>query len=98
MLTPDQVAALLDMALDLGLLRPPVRHPDIEVRVLRREPLVAVLPQTIRSPPGLPCAWRRSVTSRSSPGSAWLNQDQNSFHADPSVQASHVSAIRPSRM
>jgi DNA-binding transcriptional LysR family regulator len=46
MLSPDQVTALLEKTLDLGFLRPPVRHPDIEVRVLRREPLVAVLPQT----------------------------------------------------
>jgi DNA-binding transcriptional LysR family regulator len=46
MLTPDQVTGLLEKTLDLGFLRPPVRHPDIEVRVLRREPLVAVLPQT----------------------------------------------------
>lgn len=46
MLTPDQVAALLDRSLDLGFLRPPVRHTDVEVRVLRREPLIAVLPET----------------------------------------------------
>lgn len=45
MLTPDQVAALLDRTLDVGFLRPPVRNPDIEVRVLRREPLIAVLPE-----------------------------------------------------
>ncbi len=45
MLTPDQVTALLEKTLDLGFLRPPVRHSDIEVRVVRREPLVAVLPQ-----------------------------------------------------
>ena len=44
LLTPDQVAGLLDKTLDLGFLRPPVRHPDIELRVLRREPLMAVLP------------------------------------------------------
>lgn len=43
MLTPDQVTALLDGTLDLGFLRPPVRSPDIDVRVLRREPLIAVL-------------------------------------------------------
>lgn len=46
MLTPDQVDALLRRSLDLGFLRPPARHPDIEVRVLRREPLIAVLPDT----------------------------------------------------
>jgi DNA-binding transcriptional LysR family regulator len=44
MLTPDQVAGLLDHSLDIGFLRPPVRNPDLEVRVLRREPLIAVLP------------------------------------------------------
>jgi DNA-binding transcriptional LysR family regulator len=44
MLTPAQVSGLLDKSLDLGFLRPPVRHPDIEVEVLRREALVAVLP------------------------------------------------------
>lgn len=44
MLTPKQVAALLDRSLDVGLLRPPVRNRDLDVRVLRREPLIAVLP------------------------------------------------------
>ena len=44
MLTPSQVSGLLDKSLDLGFLRPPVRHPDIEVRVVRREPLIAALP------------------------------------------------------
>jgi DNA-binding transcriptional LysR family regulator len=46
MLTPDQVAALLEGSLDLAFLRPPVRNPDVDVRVLRREPLIAVLPET----------------------------------------------------
>jgi DNA-binding transcriptional LysR family regulator len=46
MLAPDQVEALVDRTLDLGFLRPPVRHPDIELRVLRREPLIAALPST----------------------------------------------------
>ncbi|MEO9137834.1 MAG: LysR family transcriptional regulator [Jatrophihabitans sp.] len=46
MLTPDQVTALLDGALDLGFLRPPVHSPEIDVRVLRREPLIAVLPES----------------------------------------------------
>jgi DNA-binding transcriptional LysR family regulator len=45
MLTPDQVAGLLDRTLDLGFLRPPVRARDLDVRILRREPLIAVLPQ-----------------------------------------------------
>ncbi|WP_375479323.1 LysR family transcriptional regulator [uncultured Jatrophihabitans sp.] len=45
MLTPDQVSALLDGTLDLAFLRPPVRSADIDVRVLRREPLIAVLPE-----------------------------------------------------
>lgn len=44
MLTPDQVAALHERTLDIGLLRPPVRDPGLEVTVLRREPFVAVLP------------------------------------------------------
>ena len=45
MLTPAQVASLLDGTLDLGLLRPPVRERALAVEVVRREPLVAVLPQ-----------------------------------------------------
>jgi DNA-binding transcriptional LysR family regulator len=44
LLTPAQVAGLLDGTLDLGLLRPPVREPELSVELLRREPLVAVLP------------------------------------------------------
>lgn len=46
MLTPHQVDALLDRSLDIGFLRPPVRHRDIEMRTLRREPLIAVLAET----------------------------------------------------
>jgi DNA-binding transcriptional LysR family regulator len=45
MLTPRQEAGLADGTLDLGFLRPPVRDPDLEVRVLRREPLIALLPE-----------------------------------------------------
>lgn len=45
MLTPDQVTALTDGSLDLGLLRPPVRSTAVDVYVLRREPLIAVLPE-----------------------------------------------------
>ena len=45
MLTPDQIAGLLGKTLDIGFLRPPVRNPDIDVRVLRREPLIAALPE-----------------------------------------------------
>jgi len=44
MLTPRQVVALEDGTLDLALLRPPVRSSAIDVRILRREPLIAVLP------------------------------------------------------
>jgi DNA-binding transcriptional LysR family regulator len=48
MLTPAQVSGLLDGTLDLGLLRPPVRDHSLEVEILRREPLVAVLPKAHR--------------------------------------------------
>ena len=46
MLTPDQVAALHAGMLDLAFLRPPVRDPDLKLKVLRREPLVVVLPES----------------------------------------------------
>ena len=45
LLTPAQVAGLLDGKLDIGLLRPPIGDADLEVRTLRREPLVAALPE-----------------------------------------------------
>jgi DNA-binding transcriptional LysR family regulator len=48
LLTPAQVAGLLDGSLDLGLLRPPVRERELEVEILWREPLVAVLPAAHR--------------------------------------------------
>jgi DNA-binding transcriptional LysR family regulator len=48
LLTPAQVARLLDGTLDLGLLRPPVRERELAVEVVRREALVAVLPQAHR--------------------------------------------------
>jgi DNA-binding transcriptional LysR family regulator len=55
MLTPDQIGGLLDKTLDIGFLRPPVRNPEIDVRVLRREPLIAALSE------GHPLARQRSV-------------------------------------
>jgi DNA-binding transcriptional LysR family regulator len=45
MLTPAQVGGLKEGALDLGLLRPPVRDRDLSVEVVVREPLMAVLPE-----------------------------------------------------
>jgi DNA-binding transcriptional LysR family regulator len=44
LLTPAQVAGLHDHTLDIAFLRPPVRDPGLDVRLLRREPLIAVLP------------------------------------------------------
>ena len=46
LLTPAQVARLLDGTLDLGLLRPPVHERELSTEVLHSEPLVAVLPET----------------------------------------------------
>jgi DNA-binding transcriptional LysR family regulator len=46
MLTPDQVSGLHAGVLDLAFLRPPVRDPDLKLKVLRREPLVVVLPES----------------------------------------------------
>ncbi|MDQ1105677.1 LysR substrate-binding domain-containing protein [Nocardioides zeae] len=43
-LTPGQVARLHDGSLDVGVLRPPVEDDALDVHLLRREPLVAVLP------------------------------------------------------
>ena len=45
LLTPAQVARLLDGTLDVGLLRPPIRERDLCIEVLRSEPLIAVLPE-----------------------------------------------------
>ncbi|WUJ56481.1 LysR family transcriptional regulator [Kribbella sp. NBC_00382] len=44
MLTPAQVAALLDGTVSVGLLRPPVTAEGLVVEVLRDEPLVVLLP------------------------------------------------------
>ena len=48
LLTPAQVAGLLDGRIDVGVLRPPVGDADLSVRSLRHEPLIAVLPETHR--------------------------------------------------
>ena len=48
LLTPAQVARLIDGTLDLGLLRPPVRERELNTEVLRSEPLIAVLPESHR--------------------------------------------------
>jgi DNA-binding transcriptional LysR family regulator len=45
LLTPAQVASLLDGTLDLGLLRPPVRQRELAFEVIRWEPLIAAIPQ-----------------------------------------------------
>ena len=46
LLSPPLVAGLADRTFDLALLRPdPLGHPDLDVRVLRSERLVAVLPE-----------------------------------------------------
>ncbi|WP_404386417.1 LysR substrate-binding domain-containing protein [Knoellia locipacati] len=44
LLTPAQEEGLRDGTLDICILRPPVRDPGLRVRVLRQEPLIAVLP------------------------------------------------------
>src|SRR5947209_1818624 len=46
LLTPAQVAQLIDGTLDLGLLRPPVHERAISTEVLRSEPLIAVHPES----------------------------------------------------
>ncbi|HEY8480985.1 MAG TPA: LysR substrate-binding domain-containing protein [Spirillospora sp.] len=44
MVTRDQLQALGEGALDLGLVRPPVTDPDLEERCADREPLLAAIP------------------------------------------------------
>lgn len=46
MLTPAQEEGLRDGSLDICILRPPVRDPDLRVRILRREALLVALPAT----------------------------------------------------
>ncbi|WP_370288263.1 LysR substrate-binding domain-containing protein [Nocardioides sp.] len=58
MLVPDQVEALLDGTIDLGLLRTPVHEPRLEVTVLRSERLLLALPTGHR------LATRRRVSVR----------------------------------
>ena len=43
MLTPAQVEALVEGTIDIGLLRPPVRTPDLAVEIVHSEPLLAVV-------------------------------------------------------
>lgn len=45
MLAPAQVSALLAGEIQIALLRPPVQHPDIKTVALRRDRLIAVLPE-----------------------------------------------------
>lgn len=45
MLTPDQVDGLVQGDLDVGFLRPPVSAVELEVEILRRERLIAILPE-----------------------------------------------------
>lgn len=43
---PEQVKALRDDLLDVGLIRVPMRTPDLSIRIVRRDPLIAVLPES----------------------------------------------------
>jgi len=43
-LTPDQVTALLGRRMDIGLLRPPIGHHDIELLPIARERIMMALP------------------------------------------------------
>jgi DNA-binding transcriptional LysR family regulator len=44
MFTPAQVEALVEGSIDLAILRPPVHRSEIELEIMRRERLIAVLP------------------------------------------------------
>ncbi|MCP2164282.1 LysR substrate-binding domain-containing protein [Goodfellowiella coeruleoviolacea] len=44
MVTMEQFEALSEGILDLGMVRPPITRPDLDSRVLVREPLIAALP------------------------------------------------------
>ncbi|MEU5957190.1 LysR substrate-binding domain-containing protein [Streptomyces sp. NPDC047525] len=44
MVTRDQLEALAESSLDLGLVRPPVTTPDLESRIVAREKIFAALP------------------------------------------------------
>lgn len=45
LLTPRQVTGLRDGWLDIGFLRPPVRDSQLSVHIIRREPLIAAVPE-----------------------------------------------------
>ncbi|GAA4671806.1 LysR family transcriptional regulator [Gordonia humi] len=44
MLTPEQTTALREGVIDLGILRPPVNDPELDLEVLRHEAMTAVVP------------------------------------------------------
>lgn len=45
LLTPEQTRRIAAHKLDVGILRPPTSTPDLDVQLLRSEPLVALLPE-----------------------------------------------------
>ena len=48
MLAPDQLESLLARRVDLALLRPPVKHPAVRVRTVRRDRFIVALPEDHR--------------------------------------------------
>jgi DNA-binding transcriptional LysR family regulator len=48
MLTPEQEQALVEGRIDIGVLRPPIRHDSISSRTITVEPLVLVMPEDHR--------------------------------------------------
>ena len=94
LLTPAQVSRLEARTLDLGLLRPPVRHADLVVEVVRSEPLVAVLPRPTRWPPATPFRSRNWLERRSSPIPL---TSARSCTTPWRTRAPHTDSGRPSR-
>jgi DNA-binding transcriptional LysR family regulator len=80
MITPVQVEALLAGALDIGFLRPPFDAPELDLQVVRKEPLGVVLPE------GHPLSARSSVSLASL-------ADQ-SFVGHPSTSVMHRTMLR----
>ncbi|MFL1461757.1 LysR substrate-binding domain-containing protein [Roseococcus sp. DSY-14] len=91
-LSPDQLRAIEEGEQDVGLLRPPVRNPGIALLVVRRERLVAALPQGHK----LARAARLPVGRLAGEGFIMYPRAVGAALNDPVVALCHAAGFTPS--
>ncbi|WP_067620928.1 LysR family transcriptional regulator [Alicyclobacillus acidiphilus] len=90
--TPDQIDALLNGTIDVGVLRPPTSHPALTVRTIRRDQCVAVVPVSHR------LAAEKSITMKQLRGEQLILVSRSIWPGlyDSIVTLFHEAGVSPS--